>query len=622
MTSRLMGRVAMVAAAMLAMVATAVAQATGAGAVDAADARAELVRAQAGARSPADLARVAARPEVALAAARARLCDMVGDAALAECARDAEGTAFLQRVWNDQAALDAFTTQPPAPQDAAKSLAVWRAIDAFDPASRSGLLQRLAIAVALEHGVPVLPWSEWGDERAPRIDPVKRYAFYRDAHAAGTLLACFDSLPVWELRRVVDIPLYDEDVAWFHTSMPRPELRSQQAIGDAMWLVKYQERNPANGRSIHEGKPYYDGKRWTPAVILEYGGVCGAVAKFGSFAARAFGVPAQPIGQEGHCAMAWKRSDEGWVTGNCGPDAFAWSNLHGLWPGFTGRGSALVLYHRIGAKPELAASCHAAQLASQGMAPGAARRARLMDAIEACPANFGLWSQVVREAVADPGLEASEATRIATRCLAGLGADAPQMAIDLVVTLENGEAVASLDAASRLAWNDALLGALAKARAGQKAGNDEQGAWQELLARRLWLMAGEQRGFGDFPLLEHQAILNGKQKRVREWWDALSADARAAAADRLLYAGTRAAGSPALARAVADAVLARCMEDDALRARAARAVSAAGEALRRAGDDKAALALYRTAILEGERLGDRPWVVRFTREAKRKSGGV
>ncbi len=578
-----------------------------------------LRAARAQAKTPAGRAALLQRPEIALAAAQARLADMVGAAALAELQSTQAGAEFLARLWQDQAALDAFTTAPPAPANPGACLLVWQRIDALDPASRSGLLQRLAIATALEHGVPVLPWSEWGDTSAATIDPVKRYAFYRDAHAAGTLFPCFDQLSVWELRRVVDIPLYDQDVAWYHTTLPKPELRTQDKISDAMWLVKYQDRNPKNGHSVQEGKPYYDGKRWTPAVILEYGGVCGAVAKFGSFAARAYGVPAQPVGQEGHCAMSWKQTNGQWQTGNCGPDAFAFSNLHGLWPGFTSRGCALPLYQAVAASPAFVQSFHAAQLATDGLSAGRPRRAALVDAADSCPANFALWRQAVTEAVADPGISIDEARDLALGAMQALAALAPQMALDLSAQLEQAPAWQALPLAQRVRWNQDLQAAFLAGRTaaglGAEAANDDKGAWEELLGRLTLIYAGTSRPIGDFPLPMLQSVLAGKHSAATGWWTRASPAERGAWVDAMIAAAKRASGVPALSRIAAQSLVTRCMEDAALRARAAEALVAAGDASRKLGLGKDALELYRRAILAGEQAGDRAWVLRFTQEA-------
>ncbi|MFO0784626.1 MAG: hypothetical protein U0636_13205, partial [Phycisphaerales bacterium] len=149
--------------------------------------------------------------------------------------------------------------------------------------------------------------------------------------------------------------------------------------------------------------------------------------------------------------------------------------------------------------------------------------------------------------------------------------------------------------------------------------NAEQGAWQELMARALWEQMGEVRGFGDFPLLEHLAILQGKNSKALEWWKKADTASRRKVAERLRAAGKRAGSVPALASITAQALSTWCAPEPALRSLAADALLDAADACRKAGQNAQALAIYRAAILQGEKMGDRDWVVRFTAAAK-KSG--
>ena len=270
------------------------------------------------------LASIASRPQVALALAQHAFL-AIGSAGLEAIRTEEGGADFTRWLIADRETMEEFLTTGAPPRDPSKAIAILQAIWMVDRSLESGHLRRLAVATALEHSVPIRPWSEWDDSAAKTIDPVARYRFYRDLHAKGTLFPGFESLATWELRRVVDLPLYDEDIAWFHTSLPAKladgtPLGSQREIGNAAFLIPYRDTSPTNGKSVQLGKPFYDDKRLTPAVMLEYGGVCGAVSKFGSFAARAFGVPAQPLGQEGHCAFCWKHEDNDWRTGNCGSE--------------------------------------------------------------------------------------------------------------------------------------------------------------------------------------------------------------------------------------------------------------------------------------------------------------
>ena len=58
--------------------------------------------------------------------------------------------------------------------------------------------------------------------------------------------------------------------------------------------------------SVQDGLRFYDDQKATLPRILDYGGVCGAVSKFGASCCQAFGVAAMPVAQPGHCAMIWR----------------------------------------------------------------------------------------------------------------------------------------------------------------------------------------------------------------------------------------------------------------------------------------------------------------------------
>ena len=60
---------------------------------------------------------------------------------------------------------------------------------------------------------------------------------------------------------------------------------------------------------MQEGLRFYDGQKATLPRILAYGGVCGAVSKWGASCCQAFGVCAMPVAQPGHCAMIWRQSE-------------------------------------------------------------------------------------------------------------------------------------------------------------------------------------------------------------------------------------------------------------------------------------------------------------------------
>jgi len=82
-------------------------------------------------------------------------------------------------------------------------------------------LQRLALAISLEHAVPV---SQRNPEAQPNahatVNPVNRYLHFEKAFLSGKLDPGFEGLSVWDLRMVVNGNEPDEILAWGR-EMPR-----------------------------------------------------------------------------------------------------------------------------------------------------------------------------------------------------------------------------------------------------------------------------------------------------------------------------------------------------------------------------------------------------------------
>ena len=180
---------------------------------------------------------------------------------------------------------------------------------------------RLAIATALVHAAPVT-WMADGSV----IDPVKRYQSYRAWDKEGVLFASFLELSAWEMRYVVGSWSSDEDLVWARANI-KPELKVREKVGDGAHMLAYNLFNK-NGVSVQEGGKFYDNKPMTLAIMLEYGGVCGAISRFGTSMSQAFGVPAMPVGQPGHCAFIWQIRPHEWAINN---DISGWaeSGCHG-----------------------------------------------------------------------------------------------------------------------------------------------------------------------------------------------------------------------------------------------------------------------------------------------------
>ena len=194
-------------------------------------------------------------------------------------------------------------------------------LDTCDDPKNPPLPLRLAVATALVHAAPVT-WMADGSV----IDPVKRYQSYRAWDKEGVLFASFRELSAWEMRYVVGSWSSDEDLVWARANI-KPELKVREKVGDGAHMLAYNLFNK-NGVSVQEGGKFYDNKPMTLAIMLEYGGVCGAISRFGTSMSQAFGVPAMPVGQPGHCAFIWQIRPHEWAINN---DISGWaeSGCHG-----------------------------------------------------------------------------------------------------------------------------------------------------------------------------------------------------------------------------------------------------------------------------------------------------
>jgi hypothetical protein len=201
--------------------------------------------------------------------------------------------------------------------DGAKGGAYGRAMEIYSQImakgrpARNSALQRLAVAIALEHATPIAqrnPEATAGVSVA--IDPVARFLHYQTAFEDGQLDPCFKGLSIWDYRMVVDGNEPDETLAW-----GREMLQSYRP--DHVYTSDYRWRYVAAVRTdIRYGSQ--DNKHDRPELqffqnILMNGGVCGRRAFFGRFSLRAFGVPTVARPQRGHAALAhW--TPDGWVV--------------------------------------------------------------------------------------------------------------------------------------------------------------------------------------------------------------------------------------------------------------------------------------------------------------------
>ncbi|MFM7808213.1 MAG: hypothetical protein ACKPEA_09860, partial [Planctomycetota bacterium] len=119
----------------------------------------------------------------------------------------------------------------------------------------------------------------------------------------------------WELRYVVGSWASDDDLVWARANI-KDDCRERGKVGDAVHgMVKYTLENK-DGVSVQEGRKFYGGRPMTLPIIVEVGGVCGAISRFGTSMCQAFGIPAMPVGQPGHCAFIWQKEPHQWSLNN------------------------------------------------------------------------------------------------------------------------------------------------------------------------------------------------------------------------------------------------------------------------------------------------------------------
>jgi len=176
------------------------------------------------------------------------------------------------------------------------SLDLWRKIVDADPDSKEGIYLKLAMATAISPP-PAMSYVGAGGIGALPIVPVDRYKHFKAAHQNNELFPIFDTLSVWEYRKLVDSWASDRDLTWAREMINtwRPDLRKDQRI------------HKITSEVWRRNSPFPFSKGF--ATVMEGGGKCGPRAWFGRMACRSFGIPAVKVKQPGHAAFAIKAVD-------------------------------------------------------------------------------------------------------------------------------------------------------------------------------------------------------------------------------------------------------------------------------------------------------------------------
>lgn len=192
-----------------------------------------------------------------------------------------------------------------------RAIDIYQTIQKTSAKAREGSLQKLALAVALEHAQPVEQINAKNDTNAPKfIDPVKRYLHYEKAFLAGELDPAFKSFNAWEYRLVVACDAPDEILAWGREMLRnyRPDHITNPDYG---WRYVSSVRTdvPYGSQNVQYDDPALQNYQ----NIIMNGGVCGRRAFFGRFILRSFGIPTWGVTQKAHAALShW--TPKGWVV--------------------------------------------------------------------------------------------------------------------------------------------------------------------------------------------------------------------------------------------------------------------------------------------------------------------
>ncbi len=192
-----------------------------------------------------------------------------------------------------------------------RAMEILAAIQQASAKARDGALQRLALATALEHAVPIAQSNAQTQTGAPAtVDPVKRYQHYEKAFLAGELDAAFADFSVWEYRMVVECDAPDEILSWGR-EMLRAYRPDHVATADYGWRYVSAVRTDVSygSQNVSKDLPTLHNYQNIPLN----GGVCGRRAFFGRFILRSFGIPVWGVTQHKHAAVShW--TPKGWVV--------------------------------------------------------------------------------------------------------------------------------------------------------------------------------------------------------------------------------------------------------------------------------------------------------------------
>lgn len=232
-----------------------------------------------------------------------------------------------QLLGNGQLVIDMVAAEGAKDGNYGRAMQIYTDILKANPRAKSGIYNRLALAISLEHATPIEQRNAEAATDAPQhVDPVQRYKHYEQAYLDGELDPYFDQQSVWNLRYVVDGNEPNSVLTWGREMLRnyRPDLITMK---DDRWRYVALVRTCVRYGS-QENKNDKDELQFYQNILMN-GGICGRRAFFGRFILRSFGVPTVRRPQKGHAALA-RWTPEGWVVCLGGGWGAGWAPTKGV----------------------------------------------------------------------------------------------------------------------------------------------------------------------------------------------------------------------------------------------------------------------------------------------------
>ncbi|MGY3725534.1 Glucan-binding domain-containing protein (YG repeat) [Granulicatella balaenopterae] len=230
---------------------------------------------------------------------------------------DSSNQEFLEWFLNSQTMLDYYniSSAPRGNNKIGFLKQLKRIVEADASAKTDPMNQKIAMATALEYANDDI--YLWVNAES-KSDAVTRYQLFRDLNnTPGELRPIFKTLDVDLMRFTVCAQMSDSDFIWIREKVKRehPELLDTNSKLSNI-VYKYLAYNPFNKYGDDVQRPGYYGENPTLATVIELGGVCGSISTFDVNVLRAFGVPANVIGQPGHAAVTFMTDEGNWSRNN------------------------------------------------------------------------------------------------------------------------------------------------------------------------------------------------------------------------------------------------------------------------------------------------------------------